>query len=133
MDKECDMPHSSFLRSPTDRESASARVISFAARSTLIDVVSFDRHELRVIMNVYGRKVAAGEWRDYALNFSPVKAIFSIYRRSSEHPLFRIEKDPKLARKQGAYAVISWTGQILKRGHDLERVIQVLDTKLRMI
>jgi|APCry1669189733_1035249.scaffolds.fasta_scaffold44361_1 hypothetical protein len=113
--------------SGADAHSASATIISFPSHKTYNDVVSFDRHELRVIMNVYGRKVAAGEWRDYALNFSPSKAIFSIYRRSSEHALFRIEKDPKLARKQGQYAVISWTGHILKRGQELDRVIAILD------
>lgn len=89
--------------------------------------VSFDRHELQTILNLYGRKVAAGEWRDYAIDFTADKAVFSIYRRSSEMPLYRIEKDPKLARKQGAYSVIVSTGLILKRGHELDRVLRVLD------
>jgi hypothetical protein len=89
--------------------------------------VSFDRTELNAILNLYGRMVAAGEWRDYAIDFMPEKAVFSIYRRTSEMPLSRIEKDPKLAKKQGAYAVIVSTGLILKRGHELDRVLRVLD------
>jgi hypothetical protein len=89
--------------------------------------VSFDRSELQAILNLYGRKVAAGEWRDYAIDFMPDKAVFSIFRRSSEMPLYRIEKDPKLAKKQGAYAVVVSTGLILKRGPELNRVLRVLD------
>ena len=89
--------------------------------------VSFDRGELQAILNLYGRMVAAGEWRDYAIDFTPDKAVFSIYRRTSEMPLYRIEKDPKLSKKQGAYSVIVSTGLILKRGHELARVLQVLD------
>lgn len=89
--------------------------------------VSFDRHELREIMKLYGRKVAIGEWRDYAMDFTPQRAVFSVFRRTSETPLFRIEKDPSLARKQGPYAVIAVTGHILKRGHSLQRVLAVLD------
>jgi len=95
--------------------------------------ISFDRHELREILNVYGRQVAAGEWRDYAIDALRDKAVFSIFRRSSEVPIYRIEKDPKLARKQGAYSVIAATGLILKRGHDLPRVLAVLDRKLRLV
>ena len=89
--------------------------------------VSFDRGELQAILNLYGRMVAAGEWRDYAIDFTPDKAVFSIYRRTSEMPLYRIEKDPKLSKKQGAYSVIVSTGLILKRGHELDRVLRVLD------
>jgi len=90
-------------------------------------VVTFDRRELNDILDLYGRRVAAGEWRDYALDFGREKAVFSIYRRTSEWPLYRIEKNPKNARKQGAYSVITATGLILKRGHELKRVIQVLE------
>lgn len=96
-------------------------------------VVSFDRHELRTILNVYGRKVAEGAWRDYAIDFTPQRAVFSIFRRTSEVPLFRIEKDPKLARKQGAYCVVASGGLILKRGHDLARVVEVLDKKVKLV
>ena len=84
-------------------------------------------------MGLYGRKVAAGEWRDYAMDFTPQKAIFSIYRRTSEVPLFRIEKDPKLTRKQGTYCVITPTGLILKRGDELERVLKVLEKPLKLV
>jgi Protein of unknown function (DUF2794) len=96
-------------------------------------VVSFDRRELREILNLYGRKVAEGEWRDYAIDFSPAKAVFSIFRRTSEVPLYRIEKDPKLARKQGAFSVVAATGLILKRGSELKRVIEVLDKRLKLV
>ena len=96
-------------------------------------VVSFDRHELREIFNVYGRRVAEGEWRDYAIDFRPDKAVFSIYRRASEVPLYRVEKDPALARRQGAYAVVAATGLILKRGPDLARVLQALDKRPKLV
>lgn len=95
--------------------------------------VSFNRFELREILNLYGRKVAAGEWRDYAIDFRKDKAIFSVFRRTSEMPLYRIEKDPKLSRRQGAYAVISAAGLILKRGHELSRVLAVLEKRLRLV
>ena len=96
-------------------------------------VVSFNKDELREILNVYGRMVAAGEWRDYAIDFNSQRATFSIFRRSSEMPLYRIEKDPKLARKQGVYSVITATGLILKRGHELARVISVLDKRVKLV
>lgn len=95
-------------------------------------VVSFGRHEIRDILNVYGRGVASGEWKDYALDFTPQKAVFSIYRRSSEVPLYRVEKDPALARKQGAYAVVNAAGLVLKRGHELDRVLRVLESKPKL-
>ncbi len=95
--------------------------------------VSFNRLELREILNLYGRKVAEGEWRDYAIDFTPTLAVFSIFRRTSERPLYRIEKDPRLAQKQGAYSVIAATGLILKRGQDLAKVISVLDKKLKLV
>ncbi len=90
-------------------------------------VVSFDRQELREILNLYGRKVAEGEWRDYAIDFTAQKAVFSIFRRAAEYPLYRIEKDPKLARRQGAYAVVAASGLVMKRGTELKTVIRVLD------
>lgn len=95
--------------------------------------VCFDRHELNVILNVYGRRVAAGEWRDYALDMEKDRAVFSIFRRSSEMPIYRIEKNPKLARRQGAFSVISASGQILKRGHELRRVLAIFDKHLRLV
>lgn len=95
--------------------------------------VSFDRYELNRILNLYGRMVADGEWRDYAIDFLKDRAVFSIFRRASEVPIYRIEKDPRLARKQGAYSVISATGQILRRGHELDRVLLVIDRKLALV
>jgi hypothetical protein len=89
--------------------------------------------ELRAILNLYGRKVVEGEWRDYAIDLGREKAVFSVFRRASEFPLYRIEKNPKLARKQGAYSVIAATGLILKRGHDLARVIGVLEKSLKLV
>src|SRR5436305_2391491 len=89
--------------------------------------VTFSRRELDRILSLYGRMVAAGEWRDYAIDFLKDRAVFSVFRRSSEVPIYRIEKNPKLARRQGAYSVVSATGLIVRRGHELERVLRVLD------
>jgi hypothetical protein len=94
---------------------------------------TFTRQELTAILAVYGRKVAAGEWRDYAIDLGREKAVFSVFRRASEVPLFRIEKSPKLARKQGAYSVVAPAGLILKRGHDLVRVLTVLEGRPRLV
>jgi hypothetical protein len=91
--------------------------------------VTFNRLELNRILNLYGRMVADGEWRDYAIDFLRDRAVFSVFRRASEVPLYRIEKDPRLARKQGMYSVISATGLILRRGHELERVLLVIAPK----
>ena len=90
-------------------------------------ITAFNRIELDRILAVYSRYVAAGEWRDYALEMGSEKAVFAVFQRASEYPLFRIEKCPRLARKQGAYSVVTRSGQILKRGHDLDRVLAVLD------
>ena len=89
--------------------------------------VTFDRRELDRILGLYGRMVAAGEWRDYAIDFLKDKAVFSVFRRSSEVPIYRIEKNPRLARRQGAYSVVSATGLIVRRGHELDRVLRALD------
>ena len=91
------------------------------------DEVTFSRRELDRLLRLYGRKVAAGEWRDYAIDFLKDRAVFSVFRRSAEVPIYRIEKNPKLSRKQGAYSVVSATGLILRRGHELDRVLRVLD------
>jgi hypothetical protein len=108
------------------------------ARSTaspqIPNQVTFSRRELNCIFDLYGRKVAAGEWRDYAIDFLKDRAVFSVYRRSSEVPLYRIEKDPALARKQGSYSVISATGLILRRGSELDRVLRSIDkSKLALV
>ncbi len=105
-----------------------------AGRDTPSPEVSWNRRELDAILRIYGRQVAAGEWRDYAIDALKDRAVFSVFRRSSEMPLYRIEKHPKLARKQGAYQVIAATGAILKRGHDLAQVLKVVDRKkLRLV
>lgn len=95
--------------------------------------VTFERRELDRLLNLYGRKVADGEWRDYAIDFLKDRAVFSVFRRASEVPLYRIEKNPKLGRRQGAYSVISATGLIVKRGHELDRVLRVLDRSIRLV
>jgi hypothetical protein len=92
--------------------------------------VAFHRTELSVILSVYGRMVAAGEWRDYGISCLRDVAIFSVFRRTAEHPLYRIEKRPRLRNRQGQYAVIGMDGQVLKRGHDLRTVLRVLERKL---
>ena len=89
--------------------------------------VTFSRRELNRILDLYGRKVAAGEWRDYAIDFLKDRAVFSVFRRTSEVPLYRIEKSPKLSRRQGVYSVISATGLIVRRGHELDRVLRAIE------
>ncbi len=91
---------------------------------------AFNRKELGEILGLYGRMVAAGEWRDYGLSHLRDVAVFSIFRRTAEHPIYRIEKRPKLAQRQGQYSVIGMDGQILKRGQDLKTVLRVLERKL---
>lgn len=95
-----------------------------------LSYVSFDRRELTAILNLYGRKVAEGEWRDYAMDFLRERALFSIYRHHSERPLYAVEKNPKLRNRQGQYMVIGQDGRILKRGHDLAVVLRVLELSL---
>jgi hypothetical protein len=109
---------------PTERGPAVASVPSR---------VTFNRLELNRILNLYGRMVADGDSRDYAIDFFKDRAVFSIFRRASEVPIYRIEKDPQLARKQGAYSVISASGLILRRGHELDRVLLVIDRKLALV
>ncbi|MEL6533668.1 MAG: DUF2794 domain-containing protein [Pseudomonadota bacterium] len=94
------------------------------------DQIAFDRRELGVILGLYGRMVAAGEWRDYGLSHLSDVAVFAIFRRTAEHPIYRIEKRPKLQSRQGMYSVVGMDGRILKRGHDLKAVLRVLERKL---
>lgn len=107
--------------------------LSFGGRRAALNTrpsapqVSFDRAELDAILRVYGRKVAEGEWRDYAVDHLSDRAVFSIFRRASEMPMYRVEKVPALARKQGAYRVVAATGLILTRGHELAGVLKILD------
>lgn len=113
---------------PYGGESAN-RTLSFAPDNQ----VTFSRRELDRILRLYGRKVAAGEWRDYAVDFLKDRAVFSVFRRSSEVPIYRIEKNPRLARRHGAYSVISATGLIVRRGHELDRVLYALDKRLSVV
>ena len=98
-----------------------------------LNQVTFSRRELNRILALYGRKVAAGEWRDYAIDFLKDRAVFSVFRRTSEVPIYRIEKNPKLARRQGAFSVISATGLIVRRGHELDRVLRAIDVSLSLV
>jgi hypothetical protein len=106
-----------------------------SARSAAAPVnqVTFNRRELNRILDLYGRKVAAGEWRDYAIDFQKDRAVFSVFRRTSEVPLYRIEKNPKLERRQGAFSVTSASGMIVRRGHDLDRVLRAIDVPLSLV
>jgi hypothetical protein len=87
----------------------------------------FERRELEQLLRLYGRMVAQGEWRDYAIDGLVDAAVFSVFRRSSEAPIYRIEKRPALARRQGAWAVVGQGGHILRRGHDLTQVLRLFE------
>ena len=90
----------------------------------------FDRLEINHIMDLYGRMVAAGNWRDYAIDFDRHVAIFSAFRRATERPEYRVEKRPALRRKQGLWALVGENGIILKRGHELASVLAPIERKL---
>ena len=92
--------------------------------------VSFHKPELTVILSLYGRMVAAGEWREYGMSSLKEVAVFSVFKRTAENPIYKIEKRPKLRNRQGEYAVVGIDGQILKRGHDLKSVLGILERKL---
>lgn len=100
------------------------------AARTPDDRVAFDRKELSIILSLYGRMVAAGEWRDYGISCLREFAVFSVFRRTAEVPIYRIEKRPKLRAKQGLYALIGADGQVLKRGHELPSVLRDLERRL---
>ena len=103
---------------------------SYPNPQPVAEQIAFDRNELGVILGLYGRMVSAGEWRDYGMSFLKDVAIFSVFRRTAEYPIYRIEKRPKLRHRQGMYAVIGMDGRILKRGQDLKTVLRVLERKL---
>ena len=103
---------------------------NFNKTQAVSEQVAFDRRELGVILGLYGRMVSTGEWRDYGMSFLKDVAVFSIFRRTAEHPIYRIEKRPKLRDKQGMYAVIGMDGRSLKRGRDLKTVLRGLERKL---
>ncbi len=92
--------------------------------------VTFDRGELNAILRLYGQMVALGEWRDYGISNLAEVAVFCVFRRTAENPLYRIEKRPKLRAKQGMYSIVGMDGQILRRGHELSLVLRVLEAKL---
>lgn len=102
--------------------------IPFSAGFT--ETVSFDRRELSLILSLYGRMVALGEWRDYGISTLRDVAVFSIFRRTAENPLYRVEKRPRLRARQQMYAVVAMDGQVLRRGGDLALVLRVLERKL---
>jgi hypothetical protein len=112
---------------PSESHGGEAAALAPAVR------VTFDRRELNRIFGLYGRKVAAGEWRDYAIDFLRDRAVFSVFRRACEVPIYRIEKSAKLARRQGAYSVVSATGLIVRRGHELDRVLRAIDKSLSVV
>jgi hypothetical protein len=89
--------------------------------------VTFHRLELNQILRVYGRMVGEGEWRDYAIDHFKEKAVFSVFKRSGDLPVYQIEKNPKFAAKQGAFSIVNTQGRILKRGHDLAQVMKFFD------
>ena len=105
-------------------------VAHFPERGNRYAITAFDREELHRILDLYGRMVAAGHWRDYAMNFDIDLAVFSAFRRHAERPEVRLEKRPSLRLKQGAFALISEHGAILKRGHDLGGVLAPLERRL---
>jgi Protein of unknown function (DUF2794) len=107
--------------------------LNSAKRKKQTEVVAFNRGELDEILQIYGFKVADGEWRDYAIDMLRDRAVFSVFRKSTEYPLFRIEKNPKLARRQGAYSVIGAAGHLVKRGPDLATVLRVFERRPRLV
>ena len=110
---------------------ADSNIVPFPVQTRKADnIVSFDRKELNAILSKYGQLVAAGEWRDYALNMTPEAAVFSVFRRTGETPAYRIEKRPKNAARQGQYAILGSDGRIEKRGHDLRLALRLFDRKL---
>ena len=127
------MSSMSEVTDPSENRAVARTATANQSPNQLPSRVTFNRLELNRILNLYGRMVADGEWRDYAIDFLKERAVFSVFRRASEVPIYRIEKDPRLARKQGMYSVISATGLILRRGHELERVLLVIDRKLAVV
>ena len=115
--------------SETPQPQAASAVVNFPAPARPT-TVTFDRRELSELLNLYGRMVAAGQWRDYAMDFDKDAASFSAFRRTAERPEIRIVKRPALRLKQGMWALISETGATLKRGHDLASVLAPVERRL---
>jgi hypothetical protein len=104
------------------------QIVAFPGRG--INQVGFERDELQRILDLYGRMVAAGEWRDYAMDFDRAFASFSAFRRAAERPQARVEKRPSLRSKQGMWTLFGEHGQVLKRGHDLAGVLAPVERRL---
>lgn len=104
-------------------------VSNYSIQYQATEVISFHRTELAPILSVYGRMVAAGEWRDYGISCLREFAVFSVFKRTSENPIYRIEKRPKLSIKQSKYLILGIDGQILKRGNDLKALLRFFDKK----
>ena len=121
----------------TQRGRADAKVVDLTqyrtGQKTEALPITFHRRELDAILWIYGRMVGEGEWRDYALDHMKDRAVFSVFKRAGELPLYRIEKNPKLAAKQGAFSVTNTAGMVLKRGHDLRQVLKVFDRNLKLV
>ena len=126
----CDDAFKELLMSNNETSTMADGVLNFPSHAR--KQVNFDRKELGLILNLYGRFVAEGEWRDYAIDFGQEIASFSVFRRASEQPLYKITKNPNLARKQGLYAVVAQGGLIMKRGNELEQVLRVLIKKPKL-
>ncbi|MEM9138336.1 MAG: DUF2794 domain-containing protein [Pseudomonadota bacterium] len=118
------------LDDPSDPTSIVALAQSHGHRQGQPSITSFHRRELSLILAIYGRMLSAGIARDYAIDHLRDRAVFSIFRRASETPLYTVEKRPRDANRQGAWSVVSTSGGILKRGRDLAQVLRVLDQKL---
>ncbi len=106
---------------------------SSGAARKIPEIVTFNRREMMLLLGVYGRKVAAGEWRDYALDMLGDCAYFSIFRRSSERPHYVVEKNPRLRTRQGQFTLTNAEGRVLRRGHELEQVLRVFDAELSLV
>ena len=106
------------------------RAASSGHADTQADTVFFNRQEFQSILNLYGKMVASGHWKDYAMDGNREEAVFSVYRHSHDHPLYRIIKTPKRAKKQGAYSISSAQGKILKRGHDIDLLLRYFNKAL---
>lgn len=98
-----------------------------------VEVVSFNRHDIDALMQFYSKRVGTGEWRDYAMDMLKDRAIFSVFKRASEVPIYTVHKTPKLANKQGEWSLLNANGLVLKRGRDLRQVLKVLDKKPKLV
>ena len=120
-------------RRPLAGSGASNTIVSSTGNPVKPSQISFDRKELSAILRIYGFKVAEGDWRDYAIDHLKDRAVFSVFRKSGEVALYTIEKNPKLARRQGAYSVIGANNVVLKRGRELAQVLRIFEKQLKLV